>query len=460
MATRWVAANAWESNATVIMECSGDRASARALAAQIVQAVVDQGRSLDTALHRAVTQANVPGRDRALVQEIAYGVVRWYWPLEQLAAILLDSPVRRRDRDVHALILVGLYQLEHMGVPPHAAVSETVEAVVMLDKPWAKGLVNGVLRAFVRNREQMDTTWRDRAATDAHPEWLRQAIKDAWPDRWQAIIDANNQRPPMGLRVNLNAVSRPKYIDMLGAANIPFETEAIPPSAVVLAGSLPIDQVPAFAQGWVSVQDVAAQHAAFSLDLEPGLRVLDACAAPGGKAAHCLEVESGVELVALDIDTDRVERIKATLKRLGLHAECIAADARASAQWWDGRPFDRIVIDAPCSGTGVIRRHPDIKHHRRPADVAALGRLQQQLLQSLWPRLAFGGRLLYVTCSVLPEENENQIVSFLKGRRDAQEVPLTLPAGIPRQVGVQLLPGSNGGDGFYYACLKRAEGLS
>ncbi|MDH3689233.1 MAG: 16S rRNA (cytosine(967)-C(5))-methyltransferase RsmB [Gammaproteobacteria bacterium] len=425
---------------------------ARAVAARIALQVVDQGRSLDDALEHCVAAAgkNCP---RALVQEISYGVVRHYWSLERTAAKLIRSPIRNRDRDVHALVLVGLYQLRYMRVPPHAAVSETVEAAAALHKPWAKTLVNGVLRAFLRKHSSSHSAVAE--SSDDHPRWLRERIKAAWPDHWRTIFEVNNQPPLMMLRVNLRAISGEQYLQKLEKVDISGWQHPYVPSALALVRSIPVRKLPGFEQGLVSVQDVAAQRAAYLLDLTPGLRVLDACAAPGGKTAHCLELQGDLEIVALDRNTEGVERLQANLSRLGFGARCVVADACARADWWDGMPFDRILIDAPCSATGVIRRHPDIKHNRIPADVAAVKTVQRQLLQSLWPLLAPGGKLLYVTCSILPDENEEQIACFLQATPDAGEVPLVVEEGIVRTHGIQLLPQLNGGDGFFYACLTR-----
>lgn len=428
---------------------------ARSAAARVVDQVLAKGRSLAAAL--PPTLDSVPPAARGLTQELCYGTLRWAPRLEALAARLLDRPLRERDGDVHALLLVGLYQLLYLDVPPHAAVSLTVEAAAKLKKEWARGLLNGVLRRLLREQERLLAAVDGSAsAALAHPAWLLARFEQDWPEDWRAIACANNARPPMTLRVNRRQGSRAGYLARLEAAGIAATAVAQTPDAITLATPCPVEQLPGFADGAVSVQDAAAQLAAGLLQLTPGQRVLDACAAPGGKTAHMLETCPEIEVLALDSEAERLRRVAENLKRLQLSAELCAGDAGTPATWWDGKPFDRILLDAPCSGSGVIRRHPDIKSLRRPEDIAALAAQQARLLRALWPLLAPGGILVYATCSILTAENAGQVAAFLHDEVQAQELPITAPWGRAVAVGRQILPGENGMDGFYYAVLRKA----
>jgi len=399
----------------------------------------------------------VAAADRALVRELCYGVLRWHPRLEALLQGLLQHPLKARDADVHALLLLGLYQLAYMRVPPHAAVGETVSAVAALGKEWARGLVNGVLRRFQRERERLeDALAADLTATLAHPAWLLEALQDAWPEDWRRVAEAGNQRPPMVLRVNTRRLGRGAYLQQLAGAGMTARSLPGAPQALLLDKPVDVAALPGFARGEVSVQDAGAQLAALLLDLHPGQRVLDACAAPGGKTGHLLELEPGLaEVLAMDRDAERMRRVSATLTRLGLAAQALVADAADPAAWWDGRLFDRILLDAPCSATGVIRRHPDIKVLRRMGDIAAVQSEQARLLEALWPLLGKGGMLLYVTCSVLPQENQHQVVRFLGAHPEAEELPIHASWGRPCAAGRQILSGEAGMDGFYYARLHK-----
>ncbi len=424
---------------------------ARALATQAVQRVLYDGRMLDEAL--AEVFATARAEDRGFIQEMAYGALRW----ERQLQLIISGYVERtpKDNDVAALLLIGLYQFLYMRLPAHAVVMETVNAAGALGKPRAKHLVNAVLRRAQREETGLQT--RIEADPDlqfSHPPWWVERIRKAWPVQWQAILVANNQRPPMTLRVNLSKISRAAYLEKLTVAGMTAETLAVTDGGLILTVPCGVDALPGFAEGLVSVQDGAAQLAADLLNARAGERVLDACAAPGGKACHLLE-RAAVELVAVDRDAARLTRLYHNLQRLRLGAEVIAADAAEPASWWDGRPFQRILLDAPCSASGVIRRHPDIKVHRRPRDLPALAHGQDRLLARLWSLLAPGGKLLYVTCSILAEENAERIARFLAEHADAVHLPLDLAIGHPCAVGVQLLPGEHQLDGFYYACLQK-----
>lgn len=428
---------------------------ARAAAAQALDEIIRQGRSLSAVL--PCRQEKVASRDRALLQELCYGSLRWYWRLDAIANQLLRKPFKAKDSDVQALILVGLYQLEYLRVPDHAAVGETVAATRALGKPWARALVNAVLRNFQRGRDKILAQLQQHpVAVYAHPAWLIERVQAAYPDRWQAVLEANNQYPPMTLRVNARRSSRDGYLAALTDAGYAARPFSYSDEGVVLAAAADVDALPGFAAGRVSVQDGAAQLAAGLLDARPGERILDACAAPGGKTAHVLERQPQLaEMVALDRDAERLARVEQNLQRLGLSATVVCADASRPDEWWDGRAFDRILLDAPCSASGVIRRHPDIKLLRRDSDIAALAQLQGKILRALWPLLRPGGMLLYVTCSVLPQENVQQLQRFCAQQEDAEHVPLAAQWGIEQAVGRQILPGQEGMDGFYYACLRK-----
>ncbi len=430
------------------------RINPRALAARVVQEVLVRSRYLDAALTE-VAIAAAP-RDAALIQEMSYGTLRWFHRLAAIAALFLDKPLKAKDQDVYALLLVGLYQLQFMRVAPHAAVSETVEAVTALKKPWAKNLLNACLRAALREEARVQAAIAaNPEAVFSHPVWLMEEIRRGWPADRENILAANNERPPLVLRVNRRHQSRDQYLARLAQAGIAASAHPFGDAAVVLASPMAVNELPGFTQGDVSVQDAAAQLAAPLLDVLDGERVLDACAAPGGKTGHLLEHAAGIELVALDREPARVKLIEENLARLGLTAKTLVGDAANPADWWDGRPFDRILADLPCSATGVIRRHPDIKLRRRPEDLPRLIATQEQILDGLWPLLKPGGKLLYATCSILPVENEDRMTAFLRRHPDAAEDALPTDAGRARTIGRQILPGETGMDGFYYARLRK-----
>ena len=423
-------------------------AAARALAA-VLNGKASLGSSLPPLLDR------VEPRDRGLAQDLAFGTARWQPRLALLMDKLLQKPFKAADRDVEALLLVGLYQLLHTRIPPHAAIGETVACVDKLKKSSLKGLLNAVLRNAQRDHEALLAELdRDPVLHTAHPRWLQKRLKADWPEHWQAICAANNQHPPLLLRVNRRQGSREAYLAELQAAGIAAEPCAFSRDGIRLLEACDVKTLPGFMDGRVSVQDEAAQLAADLLDLAPGQRVLDACAAPGGKTCHLLEAEPGLSHVtAIDLEQSRLARVRENLDRLGLDAELIAADGRATKVWWDGKPFQRILLDAPCSATGVIRRHPDIKLTRQEADIAALAQLQGELLDALWPTLEVGGILLYATCSVLPQENSDNIDKFLARTPGARELDIPGPFGLKQAHGRQLLPQDGSHDGFYYAKL-------
>ena len=425
----------------------------RLAAAKALAAVLNGKASLNSSLPTQMDK--VEDRDRGFTQDLAFGTARWQPRLSALAAKLLQKPFKAADADVEALLLVGLYQLLYTRVPAHAAIGETVGCADKLKKPWAKALLNAVLRRAQRESEALLTELEhDPVVRTAHPRWLQKSLKAFWPEQWEAICAANNAHPPMILRVNRRHHSRDAYLQLLTAAGINATPCVYSIDGIVLEAATDVRSLPGFAEGWISVQDEAAQLAADLLDLAPGQRVLDACCAPGGKTCHILEVEKDLAgVVAVDLEAKRLVRVRENLARLGLSAELIAADGRDTATWWDGKPFQRILLDAPCSATGVIRRHPDIKLTRQSDDIAALAVLQGELLDAMWPTLEVGGILLYATCSTLPTENTEVIEAFLARTSGARELDLATTAGIKQPHGRQLLAQEGGHDGFYYAKL-------
>jgi len=425
----------------------------RLAAARALAAVLSGKASLNSSLPLQLDK--VEARDRGLTQDLAFGTARWQPRLSALADKLLQKPFKVADADVEALLLVGLYQLLYTRVPAHAAIGETVGCADKLKKPWAKALLNAVLRRAQReSAELLAEMERDPVVRTAHPRWLQKSLKGFWPEQWEAICAANNAHPPMILRVNRRHHSREAYLALLNQASVAASACVYSTDGIVLENPCDVRDLPGFVDGWISVQDEAAQLAADLLDLAPGQRVLDACCAPGGKTCHLLEAEPALKgVVAIDLEAKRLVRVRENLDRLKLDAQLIACDARDTAQWWDGQGFQRILLDAPCSATGVIRRHPDIKLTRQPDDILALAVLQGELLDALWPTLEVGGVLLYATCSTLPTENTEVIAAFLARTPGARELDLATAAGIKQPHGRQLLAQEGGHDGFYYAKL-------
>jgi len=425
----------------------------RLIAARALSRVLQDGQSLTAVLESAL-KAVESGKDRAFIQALCYGVCRTYHRLDFILSELLDKPLK--DQDVKALALVGLYQLKYMRVKPHAAVSETVLAA--RKKPWAKALINALLRSYLREQEKLEQKADNvQNAAVSHPDWLIKQIDQDWPQQAQKILLENNQQPPMALRVNLSRINRDSYLQQLSEEGILAAAVDFCPSAIILDKPVAVDLLPGFAEGLVSVQDTAAQLAAGLLDVQPGHRVLDVCAAPGGKTAHILEHQPQLkELVAVDVDESRLQRVSETLQRLKLPATLVVGDATNPQGWWDGQLFDRILLDAPCSALGVIRRHPDIKLLRRAEDIEPLQALQKNILNAVWPLLAPGGIMLYATCSILKQENEQQIDAFLAEHPDAVELPIDAAWGFAGSHGRQIMTGELAMDGFYYARLGKS----
>lgn len=423
----------------------------RAAAAKVIYQVVDQGQSLSAALPLA--QQDIKERDHALLQEICYGVLRWLPRLESITNALMDKPLKGKQRVFHHLILVGLYQLGYMRIPAHAAVAETVDATKTLKKTQLRGLINAVLRSYQRQKDALDEQAVSHdAGKYGHPSWLLKLLKASYPDDYAAICEANNTKAPMWLRVNSQHHDRDTYRVLLDAEGIATELHPQAADALRLISPCDVTKLPGFSDGWVSVQDAAAQLAVDYLQPQAGELILDCCAAPGGKTVHIMERVPSAQVVAIDCDENRLKRVHENLERLNLTAQVLCADARYPEQWWHGEKFDRILLDAPCSATGVIRRHPDIKWLRRGEDIAALALLQAEIFDAMWLQLKPGGTLVYATCSITPQENCNQVKAFLSRTVDA-----TLIDSDPASPGRQILPGEEAMDGFYYAVLTKAN---
>jgi 16S rRNA (cytosine967-C5)-methyltransferase len=427
----------------------------RVLAAEVLAAVALRGASLRERLRPAQAKL-ADARDRAFLTALCNEGARWWLRFDKALDGLLQQPLRKREPLLHALLVLGLVQLEILRLPQHAAVAATVEATRAMGRGGFSKLVNAVLRRWLRERDSISTRLdRNVETRGAHPRWLVDTLARDWPEHVDAILVADNASSPPMLRVNARRTTRERMLSVLAQAGCEAQPHAFLRDGITLAANTDVTRLPGFAEGHFSVQDGAAQCAADLLDLRDGLRVLDACAAPGGKACHVLE-RADAQLVALDTDARRAGSIRANMERLGLHGDVRTGDAGEPTEWWDGQPFDRILLDAPCSATGVVRRHPDIKLHRRSGDIPQLAMQQRRLLDALWPLLAPGGKLAYATCSLLREENERTVGAFLDAHGDARPEPCGLPVGHAAGAGWQILPGEGGLDGMYYAMLAKA----
>ncbi|AYZ30581.1 16S rRNA (cytosine(967)-C(5))-methyltransferase RsmB [Serratia sp. FDAARGOS_506] len=419
----------------------------RSIAAKAIGQVLDQGQSLSTVL--PALQTSISDKDRGLLQELCFGTLRVLPQLEWCIQQLMAKPLTGKQRTLHYLLMVGLYQLLYTRIPAHAVLAETVEGAVALKRPQLKGLINGVLRQFQRQQEELLQRAANNDSRYLHPSWLLKRIQQAYPANWEKIVDANNQKPPMWLRVNRLHHTRDAYLQLLTDAGIAAESHANYADAVRLLAPCAVTDLPGFADGWVTVQDASAQGCVDLLDPQDGEQILDLCAAPGGKTTHILEAAPKSHVMAVDIDEQRLARVKENLQRLRLHAEVKLGDGRTPQQWCGDKQFDRILLDAPCSATGVIRRHPDIKWLRRDRDIAELAALQAEILEAVWPHLKSGGVMVYATCSILPDENSSQIAAFLQRHTDAKLVE----TGDAQRPGRQNIPHPEDGDGFFYAKL-------
>ena len=422
--------------------------ASRQVALNILLSVVQKGESLSTAMTQG--HGNLSVRDQAFVQMLVYGVLRHYWRLQALMAPLLKKKFKDKERDLELLIMLGIYQLMDTRVPDYASVDAVVGITRKIGKSWASGLVNGVLRNFVRQQAELESKIHSKPQAEYdHPQWMIDQLRKDWPEQWQDILAANNQHPPMTLRINQQKISVDDYLSKLD------QDAQRQGSALILQQATAAQALPGYEQGWFSVQDAGAQLAAELMDLQPGQSVLDCCAAPGGKTCHMLELQPSLDVLALDVSDDRLDRVRDNLHRLGLQAECRPGDALQPDGWWQGELYDRILLDVPCSASGVIRRHPDIKLLRRKNDLPALVQTQQQILRSIWPLLKPGAKLLYVTCSIFKQENEQQIDQFIQHRDDVELLALPEYFGQSCSYGRQILPGQGNMDGFYYCLLRK-----
>ena len=423
------------------------RPNPRGHAAELLRQVAFDGRSLD----RVLSEASPLDRDRSLVHELTIGSVRHFYSLSHEISSRLITPLKPRDAIVLCLLLVGAYQLRHTRIPSYASVNETVNAVRQIGRPWTRGLINQILRRVVSEAPPKPTS--EEAELD-HPKWLIELIRDDYPDAWRNILATSLTRAPLSLRVNSSVTNRESYLTALAAEGVSAHSGA-PDDCVVLDVPTPAGSLPGFAKGWVSVQDSGAMWAAELLAAARGERVLDACAAPGGKAMHLVERSPGITLQALDVAADRCELVRSECHRLGLDPALVVQGDGTRLDWWDGLPFHAVLLDVPCSGTGTLRRHPDIKLLKRESDIGQYQDIQGRLLESLWRVVEVGGRLLYCTCSILSLENDGVIEQFIAAATDASVRPIGAAWGIPTRFGRQLLPEVNGSDGFYYAMLEK-----
>jgi len=418
----------------------------RTASAKILQRVIYNGESLSPALQDV---------DDPMVRDLCYGSLRWHEPLSSLLNELLSKQLKKKDKDVECLIRVGLYQIIYQKTPDHAAVGETVSALKGLKKPWAKKLVNAVLRNYLRKQEALQIAIKKQATAQyAFPQWMIDKIKHEWPNNWQDILEKSNQRAPMTLRVNLKHQSRDSYLKKLADADINASILDDVETAIVLDEPCNVYDLPNFSEGEVSVQDGAAQLASILLNCQDNMQVLDACAAPGGKTGHILESAKNLDVIAIDNSETRLKRVTQNLQRLKLQAKIITADVLDTEEYAKNMLFDRILLDAPCSATGVIRRHPDIKVLRRKTDITELQQLQAKMLDALWEKLKPEGILLYATCSIFPQENERQVEAFITRHEDAEIQKIDKAQGLGRQI----FPGEDNMDGFYFAKICKNGG--
>jgi len=435
-------------------------ASARSLAAYAVARILREGVTLDAALKDALAAADP--KLAPSVRSLSYGAVRGYFRHEAILRSVLSAPVKSLDLLVRALLSVALYELEDERTPEYAVVDAAVQTAKATDAARAGGLINAVLRRYLRERASLDAEIaRNPATRHASPVWLADRLRADWPVRWTQLLAAGDAQAPMWLRVNSQRSTADEYLEMLRSAGIGARSEPRVPHAVALDSPCDVHDLPGFAEGLVSVQDLGAQCVTFPLGLAAGQRVLDACAAPGGKTALIAEREPQLsKVVAVDIDPQRLARVRENLGRGNLSAELVSGDAGAPSPWWDGIPFDRILLDAPCSALGVIRRHPDIRLRKSPSDIDKLPQVQRRLLASAWTMLKQGGRLVYATCTLTRSENRDLDGEFLRSTPDAISLPAEEWEGWPQfgeadEYGRQILPGEAGADGFYYAALTK-----
>ncbi len=423
----------------------------RQQAVLVLQDVLFEYRPLDEALNNHADK--VDAKDKALLQMLCYGVMRWHLQLNAWLEQLSNRSAQSLQPPVQSLILLGLYQLHYTRIPAHAAIHATVDCAPLVKASRAKGLINAVLRQYQRSAKENSLIVND-ATEHSHQAWMLEQFKQDWPDHWQEIVANNNLQAPMILRVNTRDISLEDYIQQLSAKGNNAQVHDIVETAVILEKAIDVEELPGFAEGLVSVQDAAAQLAAPLLDAQTMDSVLDACAAPGGKTAHILQQSSPKQVIAMDNSELRMQRVESLFERIHMHADIIIGDAADPTGWWDGEQYDRILLDVPCSASGVIRRHPDIKHLRSAKALQKVVKRQRRILDSIWPLLKTGGRLLYATCSVFRDENDRQVEAFLERQAEANLLPMSQPWG-HGTVGKQIFPGEQSMDGFYYAILEK-----
>jgi 16S rRNA (cytosine967-C5)-methyltransferase len=434
------------------MSDNNSKVDGRFIAIKVLSRVLQKGESLSTAIPKEIK--NLDERDRPLVQALVYGVLRWRWQLDSILKKYIKKPLRSKDQDVHIILMLGVFQLLWMRTPDYAVVDAAVKSSLKIKKKWAKGFINAILRQITREREEINYKETEEAEF-SHPQWLIDFIKKDWPEDWQQILTQANEEAPMTLRIDTQQTSLTDYMPQLNEVELDGQIIESVPTALVLEQAADVFRLPGFEEGRVSVQDGAAQLAAHLIQLQPEQKVLDACAAPGGKTVHMLQTEPTIKVDAVDISESRLERVEENLQRLNLEANLITSDISQPDEWWDGEQYDRILLDAPCSATGVIRRHPDIKSLRWDTDIADLASTQHEILDAIWPLLKPGGMMLYATCSILKAENEAQMLSFLSRTDNAEEVKIEANWGREQKVGRQILTGEQQMDGFYYALLTK-----
>lgn len=430
--------------------------SARATAAKIVHSVCYDHQSLTDAM--ADLQSNP---DAAIIKEMCFGTIRFWISLIALLNDLLETPIKKEDKDIECLLCIGLYQLIHMRIPDHAVVNETVSATRDLKKPWASGLLNKLLRLAIEKKQNDNLLTRGITAQYAHPNWIIEKIKLAYPENWESILESNNQKPPLFLRVNTTKISTSDFLKLISSHDLPHKKIEGLSDGVELTAPTPVEKIPGFFEGFFSVQDASGQKVVEYMDLQSDHFVLDACAAPGSKTTHLLEKHPDLKkLVCVDLHADRLKKIENNIKRLQLpikNVSLFASDITNLSAWWDNTLFDRILVDAPCSASGVIRRHPDIKLLRKKTDIPVLAEMQYHILNTLWETLKPHGKLIYTSCSIFPDENDAVIQLFLSAHPNAIHQPIKNDWGTPTPFGQQILTGDRNRDGFYYAILEKTK---
>lgn len=432
--------------------------SAREIVTRVLTDVISNRKHLDTSLAIYLTTID-DVRTKSLVQEISYGVMRWYYQLDSILNLLISKPLKNKDTDLKVLLLSGIYQIKFLRTPDYATINESVETSKAIGKPWATKLINAILRRYQREQSEIEKKISDYDVSHfAFPAWLLNKIADQWPEHWQTILTASNQHPPMHLRLNTQIQSGESYLKLLKSNGINATLSTVSKTGILLNKAMNVEDIPGFIKGNISVQDTGAQLAAPLLDCLPGHRVLDACAAPGGKTGNLLERYPKMsELVAIDVDEKRVKLVTENLRRLNKRATIIKADIMDLNAWWDGMSFDRILLDAPCSASGIIRRHPDIKYLRTKEQIPMLLKTQKSLLETLWQVLNIRGKLLYCTCSIFKEECSEQIAQFINQYNNARLLPIDAYSGVNTNYGHQILPGMDESDGFFYSLLEKTE---